>query len=267
VTFSHNPLLSICWALMTVGEWYLALLAIRAIRTRYPAFTLFISYSAFKSVALLFVSNHLGLVAYFYAYYGAGLLAAGLEMAVIVEVFAKLFRPYRYIPRRLLGILTFAAPVAVGIITEINMLVGHSHSDAALGTCRVMERCSNYAVLILFGALMCFSSYFAMQWRSRLVGISIGMFINSMSAVITSTLVTSMDRAATERLAFLPVLSFSACILIWIRYIRRPEELRAVVGIGEKHEIRTMLNEFSLCLEKTPTRRRIEEIPTEESTQ
>jgi hypothetical protein len=65
---------------------------------------------------------------------------------------------------------------------------------------------------------------------------------------------TSMGREATARLAFLSVIAFSACVATWIRYIRRPEELRAVVGLGEMGEIQSMLDEFNLCLDGTRCR-------------
>lgn len=259
MTFASNPALSICWAIMTVGEWYLAALCLRTILPKYPAFTVFIAFSALKSVALMYVSNCLSGHAYFVAYYATGFPAALLEMAVVIDIFAKLFRPYRYVPRKLMTALAFSVPLFIAIVTELNMMAWHNNIDATLGTYRVVERSATYSVLVLLGALLCFSSYFAMPWRSRLAGITIGMFLNSLTSVITSTLVTSLNREATYRLAFLPVLSFFACELIWIRYIRRPEELRAVVGPGEVREIRTMLNEFQLCLETTPISCRPEE--------
>jgi hypothetical protein len=235
---------------MTSGEFYLAYLCLRTIRTRYPAFTLYISFLALKSVALMFVATQLDPLTYFYAYYAAGFVACGLEISVVIEVFAVLFKPYRYVPRRILITLAIGVPTAIAVILEGNLILWHGASRSAFGDYRLAELCATYAVLVLFGGLFCFSSYFAMQWRSRLTGITIGMFIDSVSSVITATLI---DKAAIELLAFLPVLSFSACIVIWIRYIRRPEELRAVIGLGEKQEIRTMLSDFVLCLEETPT--------------
>jgi hypothetical protein len=259
VTFSQNPILSICWSIMTVGEFYLAYLCLRSIRGRYPAFTLYINYLALKSLTLMMVANYGDAWAYFYAYYTAGFIAAGLEVSVIIEVFSILFKPYSYIPRRILTILAICVPVALAIVTEVNMLVWNISEHSTLGDYLIAERVATYGVLVLFGGLFCFSSYFAMQWKSRLTGIAIGMFINSLFSVVTTTLMTSMGREATARLAFVPVLSFCACVATWIRYIRRPEELRAVVGPGEMGEIRAMLNEFNLCLARAD-----EGSPTEE---
>jgi hypothetical protein len=252
VTFSANPALSICWAIMTVGEGYLAYLCLRTIRDRYPAFALYITYLTAKSVALMFVANHMDPWAYYYAYYTAGYIATGLQVSVVIEVFATLFKPYRYIPRRILTLLAISVPVTIAIITAGQLMLWKRGAHSVLGDYRIAELVGTYAVLVLFGGLFCFSSYFDMQWRSRLAGITIGMFIDSLSSVLTSSLVAYLDPASTEKLAFLPVLSFCLCEVIWIRYIRRPERLRAVVGHGERREIQALLNTFHACLEKAP---------------
>lgn len=252
MTFSHSPVLFIFWSLMTVGEFYLAYLCLRTIRTRYPAFTLYVNFLALKSLSLMFVANELGPLAYYRSYYTAGVISCGLECSVVIEVFAILFKPYRYVPRRILTTLAIAIPAAITVAAEANIFLWHRSSHSVLGDYRLIELCSTYAVIVLFGGLFGFSSYFDMQWRSRLAGITIGMFIDSLTSVITSTLVAHLDPADTAKLAFLPVLSFIACEVIWIRYIRRPEKLRAVIGLGERMEIQQLWNTFHACLQKVP---------------
>lgn len=252
MTFAHNPVLSICWAVMILCEWYLAVLCLRTIRNRYPAFTAYSCFIALKSLALIYVSNQLGHVAYFYAYYYSAALADALEIAAIVEVFAKLFRPYRFVPVRLLGALAIAVPTTIIALTEVNMLVWHKAEYPILGVCRVLERTASWSIFTLMISLVCFSSYFSMQWRSRLAGISIGLFVDAISGLITATLVTSADRARTELIAFIPVLCFTVSLLIWIRYIRRPEDLAVIVGRSEMAQIRELHRQFVMCLEELP---------------
>ena len=245
---SANPSLFAIWLIAIVLQVVLAVVAVLRIRTRYPIFTLYAVFTCAQDISLFCILALVGNRAHFYAYYGSGVISTILQIAVLVEIFSSLFRPYFTVPAKML--LVFAASTSAAVIAAamIGQVLGHHNQFPLLGACRVFERVSTYAETALAVAIILFARYYSLPWRSRTLGICSGMTFQLSVALVVSTILPSLDRQASIAVGYVVVLSSIVTLSIWIYFTARAEALVAVVRPSELAQLKAVLEAFQLQL-------------------
>jgi len=244
--------LYVAWAVMILGEWIVAAIALRNIRKTYPCFTALVCVMAMKSVALFYI-RATDPVLYFYAYYRSEFLVSVLQLASAVEVFGTLFRPFWVIPKKSLTTLTLATVVAISVIvkTQVAFISGDARGEWLFY--QTLDKVSSSAIALTLGACLLFSKHFEMPYRSRLRGIAIGLFIMSVMGVLMSFATATFTQSVIIMLSFVPILAHYASLTIWTYHLSRKEQLSAVLDRADLGELRNLLNQFTLALSYTPT--------------
>lgn len=246
MTLQPTPALYFVWFVAILGKALLLAVLIR--RKRFTAFPVFFAYAVMlvtKSLILLWYSFHDEHGAYFYAYYPLSILESVLTLAVLFEVFDKVFGRKRIIRAGLMrGFVVaygFTAVVAVSL-SAINI---HAYPLRVMALANFAERLAVFVSFAGFAATAFFSVYLKIPWRPHVYGIAAGFLLSlSVNAVFTAVL-ASQRRATVEVLRYIPMIGFILAEIAWIRYLTPDEpelipvspeivkQLRAFIGRAE----------------------------------
>jgi hypothetical protein len=216
---SHVDLL--LWAATSAG--HVALLAVLAIRRRvkaFPVFTSLITVNVFKSSVLFLVYLHGSRSAYFYTYVGFLILDLTLQLAVVFEMAARVFRPAGAWSREVAHNLTSLAIVSVSLATGLSLLAQpHTHVVAKAAIIR-FDLFSAVLVSTLFVGFVALSVRAGLPWRTHVARISQGLAVYSVFDVIIESARTCFGvSTATDFyrvLSEVRIIVYCVCLLYWI---------------------------------------------------
>jgi hypothetical protein len=235
---------------MIVGEWVVASLAFRKCRKTYPWFTALVCFMAVKSLYLLYVKTN-DESAYFYPYYRTEAIVSFLQLGATVEVFGTLFRPFWTVPKGSFVTLVLSTSFALAIVARWNAELFSPYGEIAFY--QSMDRLVSCSTGIALSAVLLFARHFEMPFRSRVKGISAGLYIMAVTSITMALTLSKLGNSAHNSLAFVPLLAHYCALTIWTYYIAQKETLVAVIGRCELKEVHNLLNQFRLALSYTPT--------------
>jgi hypothetical protein len=232
------------WSLMIAGEWYLAALAFQRCRKSYPWFTALVGFMAFKSLGLFYIRTTLPPAAYFYPYYYSDLVVSFMQLGATVEVFGTLFRPFWTVPAKSMTTLTICTSGCITLVTKVSLTWQVQHFDGDMAFFRNVDRIVTCVIAVTLSAALLFARHFQMPFRSRLKGIATGLFIMSVTSVITTLAFSIMNLTLTNLLAFIPVLGHYLTLTVWIYHTEREEALVAVLDRSQLEEVRNLFSQL-----------------------
>jgi len=218
-----------------IGGWTLSLAVVlamvrRKLRLEYP---LFFAYAAFQvvSAAVHFALYQRGVYAdYFYAYWTSSVLATGLELAVLYEIFQHSFRPYAAL--RGLGSMIFRwAALVLLLVAVITALAAPSGQKPLITAILSLERSIRMMQCGLLILMLFFSPQLGLSWRSRLFGITAGF---GGYAAVTLTLVSLKAQLGIPGDTAYSLINSGAYTLAaatWLAYTLAPEPARQAVRV------------------------------------
>jgi hypothetical protein len=240
------------WSVMIAGEFYVAALCIQNIRRTYPWFTALACFMALKSIALFYI-RAIYPALYFYPYYRLEMVFSFLEIGAIVEVFGTLFRPYWTVPKHSLLTLVLSTSGTLALAARLMALLSPEEAHGEIGFYRSLDTVVTFSAAISLAAVLLFARHFQMPYRSRLKGISTGLFIMATTGVLSSLVMSNFGNLGQTSLAFVPVLAHYGTLAVWCYHIRRQEVLSLALRREDLPALRRLADNFELAVSYTPT--------------
>jgi hypothetical protein len=217
------------WAIGLVLQFLLAatLLAKKA----WGKFPLFVAYSVFnliESAVMYALLSHS--VAYFYAYVAGETVAVALGLAVVYEIFTRLFFLYPGLRRvtrlSLYGVVAMLAVLAVAVLSSHTPI----EKNGVLQAVFLVEEAARVVEVGLLTFLFVFYSLFGLHWRQSVFGITLGLGIYTVVKLLALTLMPYLSPSGGLAGNLISVLAFDCSLLIWLGYMLAPER---VINTGE----------------------------------
>jgi hypothetical protein len=211
------------WIFNSLLQWVLLAMVLRKDRWRHhAAFAIYIAFCSCKTSLLMGISvywPHL----YFSINWGARLVSVPLMMAVLVEVFAAVFRPYTTLPP---GTLRWFK-IALGVLVAVTACAAIYYPGATPGNARntiyLLNRSAAFIFCGAFGFTALVSSYFGIPWRTRTYGIGLGFLLFMSVDLFTSSFTAGYGEAAVRALVTVALLSYTLALVTWLIYFAIPD--------------------------------------------
>ncbi len=155
--------------------------------------------------------------------WGTRIVSVPLMLAVLVEVFAAVFRPYSTLPK---GTLRWFRGVLASLIlltAAAALCFPGSAPGDWMNTVMVLNRSASIIFCGAFGFTALFSSYFGIPWQHRTYGIGVGFLLFMSVDIFTSSLSATYGYAISVALNAIIMLGYSLALTTWIIYFARPE--------------------------------------------
>ena len=209
---------------------HLVLLAILLVKKRfgsYPVFSALIGFSILRTVVLFGLRSHYGDPLYNHTYWRLALVDAGLQLALILEIASKVFRPrgtwaVDVRSKLLVGIL--GSVVVAGVLAHLLAPTRHDLIEnfaIKIGFFSVVLNAALFTVMIVL------SSDAGLNWRSHIASIATGMavycFIGILIELVSRVSEANMLRDLLISLQMIRRWLYVACLVYWGYSLWRPE--------------------------------------------
>lgn len=211
----------------------MAVLAKRTWRS-YPAFSAYVFFALFEATVIAILNR--GGRGYFYTFWACEAIGIVLGLAVVREVFTKLFSPHPAL-RKLATVIFRVAVVALVVLA---CAVYYAESGNARGFARGIMLAEEAARIVELGVIMFLflsSSAFGLHWRQNEFGIALGLGTCAAVELFNVTLMTHVDPATAQIFSLVRSLSFNLSLLIWLGYLLVPERATSSAEIPHREQL------------------------------
>lgn len=211
------------WIINALLQWALLALILRKDGWRqHPAFAVYIAFFSCKTSLLMWVALF-DRPLYFSINWGARLIGLPLTIAVLVEVFAGVFRPYSTLPKGTLRWFKIVFVALIILTVALAICFPGSTPGKVTNTVMVVNRSASLIFCGAFGFIALFSSYFGIPWRHRTYGIGVGFLLAISVDIIKASLGAAYGFAMFHALNAFAMIGYSVALTIWIIYFARPD--------------------------------------------
>ena len=212
----------------------------------HPAFTAYATFCLVRSVILLAISS--GLNAYFYAYWAGQFVEVLLALMVVRELFARVMRPYGWIPPGVVPSLVVAGLGIAGatVLLALSLPMGEYHP--VMTFLRSFERVGGLLLFAGFASVAAFSSMTHNPWPRTSFGIEAGFLFYLTMHAIAETVAHGSANPRPVRLV--GRLAFAVALAIWLAHLWKPEKAgrRLPENIMDISRLRNKLSEQTRAL-------------------
>ena len=211
------------WIVNALLQWAVLILVLRKNHWRqHPAFAAYIAFCSCKTSLLIWI--HLfERPLYISVNWGARIISVPLMIAVLVEVFAAVFRPYSTLPK---GTLRWFKTIFVALIL-ITLSAALCFPGSAPGdwknTVMVLNRSASIIFCGAFGFTALFSSYFGIPWQHRTYGIGVGFLLFMSVDIFIASFSATYGYAISVALNAVIMLGYSLALITWVVYFAKPD--------------------------------------------
>jgi hypothetical protein len=186
----------------------------------HPAFTAYACFCLVRSVVLLAISSSLD--AYFYVYWAGQFVEVLLALMVVRELFARVMRPYGWIPPGVVPSLAVAgvATAAATVLLALSLPMGEAYP--VMTFLRSFERVGGLLLFAGFASVALFSSMTHNPWPRTSFGIEAGFLFYLTMHAVAETVAHGMANPRPVRL--LGRLAFVVALTIWLGHLWKPEK-------------------------------------------
>jgi hypothetical protein len=222
------------WCTWLISLFSLSVVLVMLMRRKlYPEFPIFTTYVLVQLLgwtAMLWVIPHFPRYVSWYGWLVMQCLDAILSMAVLLEVFSTMLKPYAGIRRLGAIICVIAGVVLVMVAVSMAMVAPPSDVSYARITARVIawQRSADFARLALLFVLFAFSRVFGLNWRHYVLGIAIGLGIMAVIELLAESIRVEFGFRATGLINVLSPVGYDLGLVIWSYYFIRQESRVAV---------------------------------------
>ena len=200
----------------------------------YPAFSAYVFFTLFGvAVSSLFNRGGRG---YFYTFWACEAIGIVLGLAVVREVFTKLFSPHPALRK----LATVVFRVAVVALVVLACAVYYGESGKALGFSRGIMLAEEAARIVELGLIMFLflsSSAFGLHWRQNEFGIALGLGTCAAVELFNVTLINHVSHEAAQIFNLVRSLSFNLSLFIWLDYLLAPERATSSGELPKKAQL------------------------------
>lgn len=161
-------------------------------------------------------------VIYFYMFWICEAIGIFLGLAVVREIFTKLFSPHPAL-RKLARLIFRGVSVAL-LVLAVGVL--YARSGDARSVANAVQLAAEATRIVEVGLVMFLflcSSAFGLHWRQNLFGVALGLGTLAAVELVTVSFVGQVSPGVAQALSLIRVLSFATSLLIWLGYLLVPE--------------------------------------------
>jgi hypothetical protein len=239
------------WLLNSLLQWVLLVMLLGKNRWRqHKAFAIYIAFCTCKTSLLIWVSVYFPHM-YFSLNWGARLVGLPLMVAVLLEVFAAVFRPYTTLPH---GTLRWFK-IVLGVLVLVSACAAFWFPGAVPGDARNTVYLLNRSVTIIFcgafASTALVSSYFGIPWQTRTYGIGVGFLLFISVDLFTSSLIASYGESAAIALRNIAMLSYTLGLITWLTYFTFPDVTFNIPTLEQMRRLQMSLDSAALEVESS----------------
>lgn len=211
------------WLLNSLLQWVLLATVLWKNHWRkHTAFAMYIAFCACKTTLLMWVTLYLRHM-YFSINWGARAVGLPLIVAVLLEVFAAVFRPYSTLPH---GALRWFK-IALGVLVFGAACAAFCFPGAAPGAMKNTVLLLNRSASIIFCGAFAFtalvSSYYGIPWQTRTYGIGVGFLLYMSVDLFASSLTAGYGDSVIRALNIIAMLGYTLALITWLTYFLIPD--------------------------------------------
>jgi ABC-type transport system involved in multi-copper enzyme maturation permease subunit len=144
-------------------------------------------------------------------------------IAVWVEVFAAVFRPYSTLPKGTFRWFKIAFALLILLTTVAAIYFPSPAAGNLMNTVLVLNRSASIIFCGAFGFTALFSSYFGIPWQTRTYGIGVGFLLFMSVDLFTSGLGATYGIGVLSALRDVSMLGYTLALVTWIIFFARPD--------------------------------------------
>jgi hypothetical protein len=230
------------WISNSLLQWALLALVLRRNRWRpHPAFAVYIAICACKTSLLMWVSVYRAPL-YFSINSGMRLVGLPLMVAVLVEVFAAVFRPYSTLPKGTLHWFKIAFGALVLLVAAAAIYFPGAAPGNIINTVFLLNRSASILFCGGFAFTALASSYFGIPWQTRTYGIGTGFLLFMSVDLVASSLQSVYAYAVCEVLGVVSMLAYTLALITWIAYFSKPDNPSHALTLDEMRRLQGALD-------------------------
>ena len=211
------------WVINALLQWgLLTLIFLKKSWRQHPAFTVYIAFISCKTTTLIWIALFLR-SRYFTVNWTSRLFGLPLLIAVLVEVFAAVFRPYSTLPKGSLRWFRVAFASLLLLSTAAAFCFPGATPGNLTNTVLVLNRSASIIFCGAFGFTALFSSYFGIPWNHRTYGIGVGFLLFMSVDLFTSSLAAMYGMELGLVIRALSMLSYTLALITWLIYFAKPD--------------------------------------------
>ncbi len=210
-------------------------------RRLFPKARFFFAYIIWQTfaVAVMYATIHRypGGRQFFYVYWTNNAINICLGLAIIVELFNRMFEQYPSVRRFAKIALLVSGAVLVVIGAAISTFHEAAYSVPILTACMVAERSLRIVQLGLIFALLIISRYLHLRWKNYLFGIAIGFGFYALMVLAGLTVRMYYGESVANLENTLQGTAYCAAVLIWSVYALQPDVVNVPIMALPSHEL------------------------------
>jgi hypothetical protein len=212
------------WTFNALLQWGLLALVLRKNAWRqHPAFTIYIAFFSLKT-SLLIVVGLFAKSLYLSVNWGTRLVGLPLMIAVLVEVFAAVFRPFSTLPKGTIRWFRSSFVSLILLTTAAAIFFPGPSPGSRMNTVMVLNRSASIIFSGAFGFTALFSSYFGIPWQTRTYGIGVGFMLFMSVDLFTSSLVATYGVDMYKSLNVVTMLGYTLALTTWLVHFAKPDQ-------------------------------------------
>jgi hypothetical protein len=215
----------VLWVLAPAGQVIAAILMLR--RRLFQEVPWFFAYTIFHLVqfTVLFIAYRHAYDAYFYSYWIAEGLDALLVLAVIQELYGRVFHPFDAL-RNLSGVIFRWAVI---VLLAISLLTAASASgterDRFVASLLVLDRSAAFVECALIFLLFILKQAIGLPWRNLSHGIALGLGTISASTCVAFSVRAYSNQDLDGIVGLVLTITYDLAVMAWIALLLRPERI------------------------------------------
>ncbi len=185
----------------------------------FPAFTSYVSFCLVRSVILLGASPSID--AYFYLYWIGQFLEVMLALLVVRELFARVMRPFGWVPPQVVPTLITAGLTIVVAAVLLSLSLPFAEKYPVMALLKSFERVSGVLLLAGFAGVAVLSSMTGRAWPRTAFGIELGFLLYLTLHAVAETVAYNLAHPRPVRLV--GRMAFAVALVIWTAHLWKPE--------------------------------------------
>jgi len=174
---------------------------------------------------------------YFVGYWINNVITVSLGIAIVIEVFNRMFSPYPGI-RRMAKILFLGSAVLLVLISAILLIYNHAQYTVPILTfVMVTDRSVRVIQLGLTLTLFAITKYLHLRWRNYLFGIALGFGFYALMDLVALVVRMTYGKPVTVVVNVLIGTAYCAAVVIWTAYVLQPEAAKIPIVSLPSHEL------------------------------
>jgi len=211
------------WIINALLQWTLfARLLKKNCWQQHPAFAIYIAFCACKTSLLIWVTQFERPL-YFSVNWGCRIIGLPLLIAVLVEIFAAVFRPYSTLPKGTLRWFRIAYTLLIILTAVVALTFPGATPGDVTNTIMVLNRSASIVFCGAFAFTALFSSYFGIPWQQRTYGIGVGFLLFMSVDLFISSLVAMYGFRAGLAMNNVSMLGYTLALFTWLIYFFRTD--------------------------------------------